>query len=196
MKYNTDTPEHIIDKYVQSNNERWEQLNDLILSVITDGVKYLFVINAGGCIAMLAFLGTSEELRKQEWTWNVLFVLFTGIVFVGILNFARYHVISFLLERWSLDVIEFYEGKTDFDELSNKDDERVKKTSWILLLAYAAFICFLVAGALGFRGVTEFREVEKANKGDLMNYTKCSDYDRKNHVPRPAPVAPPVQPPK
>lgn len=30
---------------------------------------------------MLTFLGTSEDLRKQEWTWSVLFILFLGIVF-------------------------------------------------------------------------------------------------------------------
>lgn len=196
MKYNSATPDHIIKEYVKSNNERWEQLNNLILSVISDGVKFLFVINAGGCIAMLAFLGTSEELRKQQWTWSVLFVLFLGIVFVGVLNFARYHVITYLQQKWHSDVIEFYEGRVDFDELNNNDDKRVKKTSWILLFAYAAFTCFLIAGVIGYKGVSSFRNTEKTNDGVAMNHTNCSDYDRKNHVPRPAPVAPPVEPPK
>lgn len=193
MKYNDQTPDYLLKEYVKRCDERWEQLNSLLLSVITDGVKYLFVVNAGGCIAMLTFLGTSEDLRKQEWTWSVLFILFLGIVFVGFLNFARYHVIDYLQKKWNLDVVEFYEGKTDYDELSNKDDLRVNKTHWVLLFAYCAFICFLSAGYLGYIGVSKYKEsLSYPKNGGRMNIKD----EQKGHVPRPAPVAPPVQPPK
>lgn len=194
MKYNTDTPEHILNEYVKSNHERWDQLNGLLLSVISDGVKYLFAVNAGGCIAMLALLGASEELRKQEWTWTVLFVLFLGLVSVGILNFARYHVIDYLLRKWNQDVVRFYEGEMDFDELSRNDDRRVVKSNLILIFAYFAFACFVYAG---YVGATNYKSsLNNLKNGDSMNTNVNSEYDQKNHVPRPAPVAPPVQPPK
>jgi hypothetical protein len=195
MKYNNQTPQPILNEYIKRNDERWEQLNSLILSVISDGVKYLFLVNAGGCIAMLTFLGTSSELRDEEWTWNVLYILFVGVVFVGVLHFSRYHVLTYLQDKWNHDVVKFYEGITDYDALSSNDDKRVNKTQWILVFAYLAFACFIFAGYVGFDGYKKLVKKDEAKMEQAQKNKTVID-EQKNHVPRPAPVAPPPQPPK
>ena len=193
MKYNIDTPKIILDEYVKHNDERWSQLNDLIISVINDGVKYLFLVNAGGSVAILTFIGTSTDVRGLEWPWTVLFFLFLGLIFVGVLHFARYHVIGYLLNKWSRDVVKFYQGYTEHETLFNSDAKRVKKTEWILVFAYLSFFSFICAGIFGFIGYKDFiKKEEKMVIEQVKNITP----DQKNHIPRPAPVAPPPQPPK
>ena len=194
MKYNNETPKFILDEYVKHNDERWSQLNDLILSVITDGVKYLFLVNAGGAVAILTFIGTSPDVRGLGWPWVALAFLLVGLIFVGVLHFARYHVIGYLLNNWTHDVVKFYEGKTEYDDLVNADGKRIKKTEWILIFAYLSFLFFILAGACGFIGYKDFikKEEKVANKQIRQNVIS----DQKNHIPRPAPVAPTPQPPK
>ena len=194
MKYDSKTPTLILDQYVKHNDERWGQLNDLIMSVINDGVKYLFLVNAGGSVAILTFIGTSADVRGLEWPWTVLFFLFLGLLFVGVLHFARYHVISYLLNKWSDDLVVFYQGNTEHHTLNDSDVRRVKKTEWILVFAYLSFLSFICAGIFGFIGYKDF--IRKEVKMVIEPKKRIVIPDQKNHVPRPAPIAPPPQPPK
>ncbi len=79
MKYNSGTPKVILEKYVARIDRRWNQLNNLLLTVVTDGIKYLFYINAGGCIAIITFIGTAEAVRQRDWPWYVLGLFFIGL---------------------------------------------------------------------------------------------------------------------
>lgn len=194
MKYNTATPQEIREEYISRVNSRWSQLNDLILSIITDGIKYLFYVNAGGCVAMITFIGTSEVIRQCEWPWTVLYLFFCGLISVGILNFSRYHIVDSLLVRWQKDVDVFYQGNLDFEDMSKEDDKRVEKSRWILLFAYAAFGFFIAGGIVGF---SNYKVLIKGKPAMIKNVQAAeSDKLQKNHVPRQAPVPPVPQPPK
>lgn len=215
MKYNSKTPKDLIEKYVTHIDSRWGQLSDLLLTVVTDGIKYLFYINAGGCVAMITFIGTADSVRQQNWPWVVLGLFFTGLVFVGFLNIARFLTIDSLFKGWQKDVDTFYQGNLDFTDMCNSDDSRVKKTEWILYLAYVAFACFIAGGVVGFYNYQQLvtknpQEVKKVNlkievkeKPKMEINTKSikpisssSDDLQKNHIPMKSPVPPTPQPPK
>lgn len=195
MKYNSETPPHILDEYIKRVDSRWGQLNDLLLSIVTDGIKYLFYVNAGGCVAVIAFIGTSDSIRQLNWPWYVLCLFFIGVLFVGLLNLSRYHVVDSLLVNWQKDVGTFYNGNLDFDVMSNRDNKRVEKSRWILLFAYASFICFISGGAVGFINYKVLIKGQPEMIERMIPAQKPAT-EQKNHVPKQAPVPPVPQPPK
>lgn len=196
MKFNTDTPIANLDKYVNHIDSRWAQLSDLSLTVITDGIKFLFYINAGGCVAMITLIGTADSVRQLNWPWYVLGSFFTGLVFVGILNFARYHSIEYILKGWQKDVKTFYEGDLDFVEMCSKDNTRVKKTTWIPIFAYFAFGFFIAGGLVGFYNYHQLIKEQPKMAEKLSTDRLEVSGDQKNHVPMKSPVPPTPQPPK
>lgn len=69
MKYSDDSEEHR-KANIGYANERWRQLYGLQNDWGTEGIKYLFLVNSGAAVAMLAFLGSVVEARK--WWWTIL----------------------------------------------------------------------------------------------------------------------------
>lgn len=196
MKFNTETPTATLDKYIDHVDSRWSQLNELILTVVTDGIKFLFYINAGGCVAMITLIGTADSVRQLNWPWYVLGSFFIGLLFVGFLNIARYHSIDLILKGWQNDVGEFYEGNLDFVDMCNEDNIRVKKSEWILYLAYIAFACFIAGGGVGFYNYHQLIKEQPTMAEKKPTTLLEVSGDQKNHVPMKSPVPPTPQPPK
>jgi hypothetical protein len=197
MKYNNQTPPALINEYINRINSRWKQLNDLLLGIITDGIKYLFYVNAGGCVAVITFIGTSDNVRKLDWPWWVLSLFFIGLIFVGVLNLSRYHVIESLLSNWQKDVVEFYSGHLDFDDMSANDDKRVEKSQWVLWLAYISFACFIGGGAVGFFNYNSLiNEANNKMRNDAISAQDTPVPLEEKHIPKQIPVPPVPQPPK
>lgn len=196
MKFNTETPTATLDKYIDHVDSRWSQLNELILTVVTDGIKFLFYINAGGCVAMITLIGTADSVRQLNWPWYVLGSFFLGLLFVGFLNIARYHSIDLILKGWQNDVGKFYEGNLDFVDMCNEDNIRVKKSEWILYLAYIAFACFIAGGGVGFYNYHQLIKEQPTMAEKKPTTLLEVSGDQKNHVPMKSPVPPTPQPPK
>lgn len=194
MKYNTETPQHIRDEYITRINSRWGQLNELLLVVIADGIKYLFYVNAGGCVAVLTFLGTSDSIRQHTWPWWVLGLFFSGLIFVGFLNIFRYKTIESLQTNWQENVDEFYKGDLDFDVMTAQDNEEVERSNWIVWFAYLAFVCFIGGGIVG---LFNFKTLIKGQEMDQqITSTQQDDHAEKRHIPKQEPIPPAPQPAK
>lgn len=114
------TPEQI--NYV---NERWHQLNGLLLDSIRVAVNYLFIVNGGGCVAVLAFLGNEKADNNKTLLLTVLALFFIGLVLVGILNVVRYRYFNKLVTNWIEHSNKFIDGKITYEELTEKDDALV-----------------------------------------------------------------------
>jgi hypothetical protein len=194
MKYNTETPQHIRDEYITRISSRWRQLNELLLSVITDGIKYLFYVNAGGCVAVLTFLGTSDSVRQHTWPWWVLGLFFSGLVLVGFLNLFRYKTIESLQINWQENVGEFYKGDLDFDVITAKDNEKVESSYWIVWFAYLAFACFIGGGLVGLFNFNTLIKGQEMNQQNTS--TQQEDQAEKRHIPKQEPIPPAPQPAK
>lgn len=196
MKYNDQTPPALLNEYINRVEARWKQLNDLLLNIVTDGIKYLFYVNAGGCVAMITFIGTAEAIRQLNWPWYVLGLFFIGLLFVGMLNFTRYHAVDSILKGWQKDVGVFYDGNLEFHDMSNRDDERVAKSNWLLIFAYLSFACFIGGGGVGFFNYHELIKGQPKMMDKNLSVTQSISPDRKNHVPSKVPMPPQPQPPK
>ncbi len=194
MKYNTETPRHILEEYILRINSRWRQLNELLLGVIADGIKYLFYVNAGGCVAVLTFLGTSDSIRQHTWPWWVLGIFFLGLVLVGFLNLFRYITIESLQTNWQQNVDEFYKGELDFDVMTAKDNEEVEKSYWIVWFAYLAFACFIGGGVVGLCNFNKLIKGQEMNQQSALSQQK--DQEEKRHIPKQEPIPPAPQPAK
>lgn len=191
-RYNQGTSPERLKEMIKRVESRWSQLNGMLVDVVQESIKYLFYVNAGGAVAIVAFIGNSENIRSLHWPWLVLSFFFLGLIFVGILNFARYHVVDSLLKHWQLDVDKFYDDRIDFVELQSRDDIRVSKTWWVPLIAYVSFTCFICGGIIGFLNYKQFIKKETVS----MQVTNSSNQSReqKNHIPKQPPI-PPAPPP-
>lgn len=188
-RYNKSTSPERIKEMVHRVESRWDQLNEMLVNIVNEGIKFLFYVNSGGAVAVVAFIGTSEDIRSLQWPWWVLSLFFLGLVFVGVLNFARYHVVDYLLKKWEVDVNKFYNDKIDYYALQNNDDIRVSKTWWVPIIAYLSFLCFIGGGVIGFLNYKQFIKQESI-KMKVVN-TSTSDKERKNHIPKRPPMPPP-----
>ena len=146
------TPEQ--GKYV---SERWAQLNGLLLETIKDSINFLFIVNGGGCAAVLAYL--AQALHPKYAMYFVLFFFFLGLLFVGVLNIRRYQQFSNLILKWTENSKKFYTSNDEmsFQELNKLDELEVKKGRRIEYWGYASFLCIVIAGAIGFVGMTGIR---------------------------------------
>lgn len=123
----------------------------LELSFGTEAIKYLFAVNAGAVVGLLAYLGaTKPSPIPPAFLWMLgCFVL--GVVLVGLVHAARFHGAARLLRGWKRDVREFYGDRITWAALLDRDEERVSAFPWDVALAWGAFACFLAGGTIGLR---------------------------------------------
>lgn len=133
--------------------ERWHQLYSLLLDSIKVAINYLFIVNGGGCVAVLAFLGTDTAKTNKGLLLTVLALFFVGLILVGALNIFRYRHFEKLERHWVLQSNRCRLGQITFDELLRLDDELVKTGSNIANWGYWSFACLVFAGLVGFFGM-------------------------------------------
>jgi len=133
--------------------ERWQQLYALLIDSIKVATNYLFIVNGGGCVAVLAFLGTDKATDNKLLLFIVLALFFLGLVLVGVLNICRYRHFEKLERHWVKQSNEYRSGKITFDKLLRADDDVVTTGKNIAKWGYASFFCLIIAGIFGFLGM-------------------------------------------
>ena len=184
MKYQ-ESDETLLKSNIEYIEVRWEQLSNLTLDLTNNGIKYLFLINSGASVALLAFLGSSEKIRALIWPWYALILFVGGIIFVGIINFARYHLVEHIYKNWRNDVFKYYDNKICFKTITDNDTKRSEKFSFLVLLAYFSFASFLIGVTLIAMNIKTFIKHEQE-----VTKNKISLIDQKNHIPKYPPPAP------
>lgn len=146
MKYSEDKPANL-----EANNEyikrRWEQLYGLERESSTEGIKYLFLVNSGASVAVLAFFGSVPAVRDLYWPKVMLFLFVVGLILVGVLHIVRHRRMNSLFMRWVDLVNKYYSDAMGWSEVVQTDTKKSAKFIWIDLIAYMSFSCF-VAGAI------------------------------------------------
>ncbi len=154
----SDTPLEQREGHIAYINKRWSQLSELELSWGGEPIKYLLFVNSGAAAAILAFLGTSSQVRALLWPKVMLAAFMLGVVFVGLYQAVRYHRIAHMYKGWRKSVSRYYSDNMGWGEMIN-DDER-RSTAWLNLqvsLAYIAFACFLLGVAVGMCNFMDLR---------------------------------------
>lgn len=156
MKFSDDSPEHR-EANIGYANERWRQLYNVQSDWATEGIKYLMLVNSGGAVAMLAFLGSVEKARDLAWPKVTLGFFAMGIVLIGFLHVLRHYRILQLFKKWRESVNEYFTDQKDWSQIIKEDEKRTSQFDWALQLAYISFACFIsgiVVGIFNFSDLT------------------------------------------
>ncbi|HEG43212.1 MAG TPA: hypothetical protein ENH94_04090 [Phycisphaerales bacterium] len=150
---NTDVPKGQQEDHEQYISDRGEQLYGLQLRHADNMLRHLFLVNAGGAIAILSYLGTDSD--KMDVICAKLSLLFftLGIVFVGVVRAILLHRSFDYFELWQSDTEKYFKQEISWQNLVETDDSRTKGNCWEFRFGYISAGCFIIGcicGALGF----------------------------------------------
>ncbi len=148
MKFSEDTDEHRKSN-IDYVNQRWKQLHGLEVQFGSEGIRYLFLANAGATIAVLAFHGAFSTGGSVLWPKLMLAFFVTGMILTGVLYFARFLGADALFKHWQDLVIAYFNDANKWSDVVNEDIAKSRKISWVVYLAYASFACFVVGAVMG-----------------------------------------------
>ena len=148
MKY-SEAPEAVKTQRSEYIKARWEQLADLQKMWIERIYRYLFLINAGGAVAILTFMGSRSEIAESWWARTMLLLFVLGLILVGVMQAYNLHFINWLFARWRTEVTDFYDDKLHWEVMTKDDFERAKEPLTVYILGYISFGCFIAATGIG-----------------------------------------------
>lgn len=131
-------------------NQRWGQLYELEKDSAEDGIKMLFLTNAGGAVANLSFIGAIGKDQIHAFAKISLACFILGLIFVGISKAKQFHHMSRLFKKWKEGVGLYFKDEITWEKLDSQDDERAKEDILDYAFPYAAFACFLIGCGYGF----------------------------------------------
>jgi hypothetical protein len=131
---------------------RSSHLSQLLMLWIERVLKYLFLTNAGGAIAVLSFMGASQEVRAMASPKWALGCFLVGVFLVGVLSAYQLQHSANLNTEWRNDVQDYLAGQITWEKLIQSDKTRSYVVTSCLgyLLSYGSFLCFVVGSAIGF----------------------------------------------
>lgn len=131
------------EEYVQY---RWSMLRDLVDSNLERAYKFLYTVNGGGCVALLAFIGGASEASNKSILYLTLAFFFTGLMTVGFLAVNRTIHSVVLFNDWTDKKSDYNSKFEDLDDLIEEQSKLVKTKFDPVLLIRLSFACTLIAG--------------------------------------------------
>lgn len=132
---------------------RWGQLYQLSKESGDSAIRYLFTTNAGGAVAVLAYLGSVADNGASPLSAKIALVcFFTGLLFVGFYRIYIVHHHEGLFDHYKSLVDRYYEDEIDWKVLQEADEEKVGNSKVPYVLGYLSFLGFVlgcIAGAIG-----------------------------------------------
>lgn len=145
----SDEPEPIKQYRYGLITRRWTELNALRKEWIDKAISFLVLTNAGGAVAVLSFMGTSDKVRAMRGPQFTLICFAVGVIVAGIFIAQQFHRLDSMFKGYHSDSEEYLSNKIVWDKLKTQDDRR-SKASWIdYALAYVSFVLFIGGCFLG-----------------------------------------------
>jgi hypothetical protein len=126
---------------------RWRQLYELEKEASQTALQNLFLANAGGAAATLAFIGASKAGSGAKWALGSFGL---GLILLGFGYAKQFHHMSGLFEHWKSLVGEHYSGKKSYDQIVSEDTKKAVRDLWDYFFPYTSFGCFIVGSIVGF----------------------------------------------
>ena len=140
----TDDMREIRNKYIDS---RLAQLQNIAVESGDQALKYLFLTNAGGAVAVLAYLGSSSNSGLSAKLTLVLF--FIGILFVGFYRAYMVHYHESLFKSFSSLINQYYSESIGWAHLTETDESNVGNPIAPYIFGYISFGCFILGCIFG-----------------------------------------------
>ena len=134
-------------------DQRWRQLYELEKQWGEEAFKFLFLINSGGSIAMLSFIGAFSGGTNKIYLKVALGFFVAGVILVGICLARTVHQMNYLFRSYRIDVNKFLSNEICRETLEERDEKRTApscwKTFWSNFWPYSAFACFIGGSIIG-----------------------------------------------
>lgn len=108
-----------------------------------EAIKYLTLTNGTGAIALLGFMGNSQDVRHSTWAWTALFFYFLGITAVGLLIALSFHKGWAALKGLAENGAAWQRGEINYEKVVAELAAH-GSIAESLYFAYGAFLCFVV----------------------------------------------------
>ena len=149
MKFSETSPE-LRKERIDHINLRWGQLYELEKETGQTALHYLFLTNAGGAAATLAFIGSIGR-NNIEFEAKIALGLFVlGLIFSGISRAKQFYHMSGLFKNWKSLVSSYFSDKKTWEEVGAEDDTKAVDNFWDYGIPYISFGCFIGGSAVGF----------------------------------------------
>lgn len=139
--------EHFIDS-------REKQLQGAAVESADSAIKFLFTTNAGGAIAVLAYLGAISTSSTIGISLKLsLAFFFIGVVIIGIYRAFVVHIRMDIFYHFQSITKEYFKEKYDWDAYFKEVEKKVNPNKIPYYLGYGSFACFLLGSGSGVAGL-------------------------------------------
>jgi hypothetical protein len=132
--------------------EEVTRFNSYHLDAVQGLVKALFVLNGGGAIAVVTFMGTTPEARDLQVPYYALLFYVIGVIFVMLINLFR----TVYTRKYLLSLVDkrdkFISGEISGGEYY---ESHISKTPdyVFIILTIISIITFLIGSSLGYKTI-------------------------------------------
>ncbi|MCK5579637.1 MAG: hypothetical protein KAJ18_00010 [Candidatus Omnitrophica bacterium] len=136
-----------IEKFIDN---RCLQLADASERATDRVLKFLFLVNAGGAIAVLGYLGTDSDKMSLGYAKITLLFYCFGLMFVGFTKTSEYFRFFALASKWNEDKNLFYGEDLSWEDLWNNDNTRANNGLVMArFFGIASGVCLIVGLIIG-----------------------------------------------
>ena len=128
-------------------NQRWKQLYELDMEWCKEAIKWLMLINSGGAVASLGFIGSFFKDKSHPSLASVFCLGFflLGLVLGLVLIIYFYEQVSKLFRDYSSDI----KKGLSFNELCKNDDSRIPSGKLGRVFGYLSLVFMCLGGISG-----------------------------------------------
>lgn len=131
---------------------RWAELYKISNKAADETKKFLFIVNAGGAVAMLSFIGANGDARISAGTKWALVLFCCGLVAVGILHIRITHRVYGLFNAWRKNSAKYWKQEIGYTQLTTEDEKRTDSDFLEFFIGYVSAFFFLAGLIIG--GIT------------------------------------------
>ncbi|OGA11995.1 MAG: hypothetical protein A3H33_10545 [Betaproteobacteria bacterium RIFCSPLOWO2_02_FULL_65_20] len=130
--------------------DRWRDLSNRQREHTDEAAKYLMVVNAGGAIATLSFMGAMKMLDPIPGARAMLSFFLAGLLLVGLGRALAIYRFDWTFSGWRDAVRLYYTDKIDWEALLEGDMSRSGRFLPSEFVAWASFACFITGLAIAY----------------------------------------------
>ena len=135
-------------------DNREKQLQSGAMEAVDSTIKFLFLTNSGGALALLAYMGSVASLETISSSLKVsLAFFFFGVVLIGIYRAYTVHIRLDIFIHFQKITKEYFNNASDWDAYFTEMEAKVKPSNIGYVLGYGSFLCFLVGSGIGVAGL-------------------------------------------
>lgn len=149
----SETPDELRPARIAYVRERWKQLADAQKSRGEGAVRYLMLINAGGAVAVLSFMGAMQKTTPVPGAPAMLGLFIIGIILVGLVHARQLYGVHSIFREWQQGVQSYYADHLTWGELVKQDQQRSRDYGLAAILGWLSFACFIVAVGIGLTNI-------------------------------------------